>query len=106
MNIPFNRLSGFVGRRDELKRLQRQIFDHTGSQIVSILGLGGEGKSRLALELSHQIHSDYPEWSILWAEATDQLTFERDMFEIGKKLAIPGITDEKADVKSLVRSEE
>lgn len=65
--------------------------------------LGGVGKSRLALELVDRIHSEHPQHSIFWIQAADQLTFEKDVLEIGKKLRIPGIEDEKADIKSLVK---
>lgn len=98
MYVPFNPTSGFIGRADELERLQSDR-----RRIVSILGLGGVGKSRLALEFAFQVKSARPEDWIFWIEATDQLTFEKDVLEIGKKLRIPGIEDEKADVKNLVK---
>ena len=61
------------------------------------------GKSRLVLELVYQIKLEHPEHSILWVEAAEQLTFEKDVLEIGKKLRIPGIDDGKADVKNLFK---
>jgi tetratricopeptide (TPR) repeat protein len=67
------------------------------------LGLGGVGKSRIALELADRTRSQRPTHSIFWIQATDPLTFEKDFFEIGKKLEVPGLEDEKADVKSLVK---
>ncbi|KIX06336.1 uncharacterized protein Z518_04312 [Rhinocladiella mackenziei CBS 650.93] len=102
-HVPFARLSGFVGRTKELERLKRQISDPSSWGIVSILGLGGVGKSRLALELAYQIRSKHPEYSIFWIEAVEQLTVEKSMLEIGKRLGIPGIEDEKADIKSLFK---
>lgn len=96
--IPFNPTPGFVGRTDELERLKSDRH-----RIVSILGLGGVGKSRLALELAFQVNSTRPEEWIFWIEATDQLTFEKDVLEIGKKLRIQGIEDKKADIKNLVK---
>ncbi|OAP63059.1 hypothetical protein AYL99_02286 [Fonsecaea erecta] len=101
--IPFSQTSEFVGRTCQLRRLKRKIEELGSSQIVSILGLGGVGKSRLALELVYQIRSEHPQYSHFWIEATDRLTFERDLLEIGKKLGIPGIEDAKADVKTLVK---
>ncbi|KIX02910.1 uncharacterized protein Z518_08853 [Rhinocladiella mackenziei CBS 650.93] len=101
--IPFDPMSGFVGRKDELKHVKQKIFKTSGRRIVSVLGLGGVGKSRLVLELAYQIRSDYPQYSIFWIQAAGQLTFEKDMLEIGKRLRIPGIEDEKADVKTLVK---
>ncbi|KIW74162.1 hypothetical protein Z517_12572 [Fonsecaea pedrosoi CBS 271.37] len=102
-HVPFDRPLEFVGRANELNRLKRQICDPSSHGMVSILGLGGMGKSRLALELVLQLRSEHLHWSIFWIEATDQLTFERDILEIGKKLGIPEIEDDKADVKMLVK---
>lgn len=101
--MPFVSIPGFVGRSNELKRLKKVIFDPRARRIISILGLGGIGKSRLALELTYQIKSEYPQYSILWIQAAQQQTFEKDVLEIGKKLRIPGIEDDKADIKNLVK---
>ncbi|EXJ82183.1 hypothetical protein A1O3_05996 [Capronia epimyces CBS 606.96] len=101
--VPFDRLSEFVGRIDEMERVKQRILDRTNQGVVSILGLGGVGKSRLAMELIRQVRSEHVQRSVFWIEATDQLTFERDMLGIGKRLRIPGIEADKADVKILVK---
>lgn len=96
--IPFDPSPGFIGREDEIERLKSKQH-----RIVAILGLGGVGKSRLALELAYQIKSTRPQEWIFWIEATDRLTFEKDVRKIGQRLRIPGINDDKADVKNLVK---
>src|SRR5947199_1926262 len=60
-------------------------------------------KSRIALELAYRTKAQRPQYSVIWVQATDCLTFERDVYEIGKILQIQGIEDEKADVKHLVK---
>lgn len=96
-------MSGFVGRTDQLQHLKQKIFETDSRGIMSVLGLGGVGKSRLALELAYQVKSEHPQHSIFWIQAAEQLTFEKDVLEIGKKLRIPGIEDDKADIKNLVK---
>jgi hypothetical protein len=96
-------MSGFVGRSDELHAVKAKLFDRDDCPIISLLGLGGVGKSRSALELAHQTKSEYPQYSVFWVQAEKLLTFEEDMLHIGKKLGIPGIDDPKADVKTLVK---
>jgi hypothetical protein len=50
----------FVGRSDELHAVKAKLFDRDDCPIISLLGLGGVGKSRSALELAHQTKSEYP----------------------------------------------
>ncbi|KIV84987.1 hypothetical protein PV11_00730 [Exophiala sideris] len=102
-HVPFDQIPGFVGRTDELKRLQERTFDPEGRRIVALLGLGGIGKSRLALELLFRVKSEHSDYSVFWIQASDQLTLEKDVREIGKKLEIPGIENDQADVKTLVK---
>jgi hypothetical protein len=92
-----------VGRTDEIGRLRELLFTPSSRRIASILGLGGIGKSRLALELAFQEKAENPHHSVFWIEASKHLSFERDVLEIGKKLRIPGIGDDKADIKNLFK---
>src|SRR6266516_263819 len=101
--VPFDHLQAFVGRRNEIETLETKLFQPNGCQRVAVLGLGGVGKSRIALELAHRTKAQRPKYSVFWVQATDCLTFEKDVYEIGKKLEIQGIEDEKADVKNLVK---
>ena len=102
-HLPYHRLSEFVGRADELQQAKQKIFDPNSRRVASILGLGGIGKSQLALELAYQIKQEHTQYSIFWIQATEQLTFEKDLREIGIELKIPSIEDAKADVKTLVK---
>jgi tetratricopeptide (TPR) repeat protein len=101
--VPFDHLQEFVGRRNEIKTLETKLFQPNGCGGVAVLGLGGVGKSRIALELAHRTKAQRPKHSVFWVQATDSLTFEKDVYEIGKKLEIQGIEDGKADVKNLVK---
>ncbi len=48
----------FVGRRDDLRRLARALDD--GARLVSVLGLGGTGKTRLVTRFAWTWLGDYP----------------------------------------------
>ena len=55
-NLP-HQLSAFVGRKSELKHLQTLL---RGRRLVSIVGPGGVGKTRLALQLAHSVLPQFP----------------------------------------------
>jgi nucleoside phosphorylase/tetratricopeptide (TPR) repeat protein len=101
--IPFGRLPMFVGRRNEMEMLEVKLLPPGKCQRAAILGLGGAGKSRMALELVGRTMSQRSSLSVFWVQGTNVLTFENDYLEIGKKLEIPGIQDEKANIKNLMK---
>src|SRR5438876_876156 len=101
--VPFGRPGSFVGRQKELKRLEAKFTPTASFRKMAILGLGGIGKSTLALELTYRLKARRQPLSVFWVQASDPLVFEKDLFEIGKTLEIPGIGDENADVKNLVK---
>ena len=73
-------------------------------QRVALVGLGGVGKTQIALEFAFQIQQLSPERSVFWVQASDATSFESSYREIGQQLKIPGLGDDKADVKELVKA--
>jgi tetratricopeptide (TPR) repeat protein len=76
-NIPYPHNPFFLGRDAELAKIrqQLQVGQATAlSQPQAISGLGGIGKTQLALEYAYRYHQDYT--AVLWAhaESTDALT--------------------------------
>ncbi len=66
-NIP-HQLSTFVGRKSELKHLQSLL---RAKRLVSIVGPGGVGKTRLAIQLAHNVLPQLPggAWFVPVSEA-------------------------------------
>lgn len=50
--------TAFVGRNQELGQL-RQLFDEPGCRLVTLVGLGGIGKTRLAMESAYQQSANF-----------------------------------------------
>ncbi len=50
--LPLQELNKFIGRKRELLEVQQLVRDH---RLVTILGIGGIGKSRLALEVAFRL---------------------------------------------------
>ncbi|MET9408813.1 hypothetical protein ABZX90_24055 [Streptomyces sp. NPDC002935] len=60
-NLPSHTRS-FIGRREELGRLERDLDPGVGTdRLVSVVGVGGVGKTRLALRAAGRIEGAYPD---------------------------------------------
>ena len=62
--------SAIVGRALEIEVLTDALTVH-GDRLVSVVGLGGVGKTRLALEVARLIHAS-DRWSVHWTPCGDQ----------------------------------
>lgn len=51
-----NYVNSFIGREKELARLEQALQDN---RLISIIGAGGEGKTRLALEFAHRQQANF-----------------------------------------------
>ena len=104
--VPFGRNKGFVGRASILDQVLRQIppsADRDDCQRTVIEGLGGVGKTQIALEAVFRLRETH-DCAVFWVPAVDAATFENAYREIGRQLAIPGIDEDTADVKLLVKT--
>jgi hypothetical protein len=70
---------------------------------TAIEGLGGVGKTQMALEAAYRVRDQDPQCSVFWVPAVDVTNFENAYREIGQKLQVSGIEEDGADVKSLVK---
>ncbi len=55
----------FTGRRRELAELRARVGEHGGALIYGLRGLGGVGKTELALKLAAEVGSEYPDGHLL-----------------------------------------
>ncbi|KAH6639179.1 kinesin light chain, partial [Boeremia exigua] len=101
--IPFLKNRHFVGRRDELAKLQQRLFVNQDCQKMTIVGLGGTGKTQVALQFAYMVKEAQPERSIYWMPAVSMETFEKACADIAEALGIPQETIKKEDPKELVR---
>ena len=99
-NIPFRQNKHFVGREETLNTLRDLLFIQ-GSQKVALVGLGGMGKTNVALELAHWTKHNKPDYSVFWVPVLSAATFEQAYVEIAKVLRVQ--RSEEEDLKELVR---
>lgn len=77
-NLP-HALDHFVGRVDKLAELDQKLS--SGARMVSITGVGGGGKTRLALEFAAQMQEsgDFPDG--VWIAELDSVYDEDDLYQ-------------------------
>ncbi|KAJ5494608.1 Tetratricopeptide-like helical [Penicillium fimorum] len=94
--IPFARKSRFVGRQQEIYRLENFISNTSGPNKIAVHGLGGIGKTQIALELVYRIREKSPECSIFWIPCTSYESVEQTYLNIALTLGISNAEPAKA----------
>lgn len=69
--VPSRRVSRFFGRKDIISKIDRAFSVGPGPHIAVLLGMGGQGKSQVAMEYCHQ-KKDGPCPDIFWIDATSE----------------------------------
>jgi hypothetical protein len=102
--VPFDRNPRFTGRESLLASFEEKLFVGEQTTKTAIVGLGGIGKTQLALELAYRTRTKYQNCSVFWIPATDMDSLHQAYRDVAQKLRIPGWNEEKADVKKLVQA--
>ena len=93
--VPFARHKKFVGRKKHLKRLQ-ETLNASERNLVGLVGIGGIGKTQLAVEYLFQHQSEYPD-GVFWLNAADVKAWEERLTELafsaGARIPHPDRTD-------------
>src|SRR5215469_1676873 len=101
--LPFLRNHQFVGRSAELDTLKQKLLVNRDCQKVAISGLGGIGKTQVALQFAYHVMENCPGFSVFWVQALSMETFERGCMEMARALGIHQGQESKEDVKKLVQ---
>ncbi|EXK26022.1 hypothetical protein FOMG_17383 [Fusarium oxysporum f. sp. melonis 26406] len=99
--IPFTRNTHFTGRTTILSALEDKFFGPEQSQKVALIGLGGIGKTQIALRFAYQMMEKRPDYSIFWVPVLSDETAESAYVDIAKKLGLQKSIEDD-DVKDLV----
>ncbi len=104
----------FTGREDDLLRLREQL-QNAGTTVVlpanspvALQGMGGIGKTQVAMEYAHRFRNAYD--AVWWINASEVAFIDTQLSELGNKLGVPGegsIADHaKAVLRMLERGQE
>jgi tetratricopeptide (TPR) repeat protein len=83
-HVPHDRNLVFTGRSETLEAVRRDL-PHHGRQ--ALYGLGGIGKTQIAVEYAYRHQSDYK--AVLWAFADSDQSLSTHFIEIAKVLNLP-----------------
>ncbi|EXF83115.1 hypothetical protein CFIO01_07011 [Colletotrichum fioriniae PJ7] len=110
--VPYVKNPDFVGREDIFSRI---IYLFGGPQNghvtattklrsrVALHGLGGVGKTQIALAYAYWLHETSPDVSIFWIHASNRQRFRQAFASIAQECGITGYDDQKADTLLLVK---
>ncbi|KAL3441720.1 putative kinesin light chain [Aspergillus insuetus] len=100
--IPFAKNPHFVGRQKEIQILEDLISAPDGPRKLAITGLGGVGKTQIALELAYRIRDREPECSIFWIPCTSYEAVEQACMSIAQMVGVHDV--EPAEVKQRLQA--
>lgn len=101
--IPFPKNRYFVGRTEELEVINQMLLEGKDCQKVSIVGLGGTGKTQLALRFAYSVKETMSAVSVFWMPALSIESFEQACVAVATALHISKTEVEGGDVKELVK---
>ncbi|KAF5231403.1 hypothetical protein FAUST_9266, partial [Fusarium austroamericanum] len=86
--IPYPRNEDLVHRRDLIDKLDKLLPPTAGSRSAALWGLGGSGKTQIALDYAYRRCDDDDKCCVFWVHADSEATFLSDYKTIGKKLGV------------------
>ncbi|KAF5682097.1 acyl transferase acyl hydrolase lysophospholipase [Fusarium denticulatum] len=100
-SIPFPENKGFTGRITVIDTLKEKLFKTDGCNRVALVGLGGAGKTQVALHMAYWAKGHEEDCSVFWIPAFSMAGFEQECAQLVKKLDIS--CSEGEDAKEVVK---
>ncbi|CAI4212065.1 unnamed protein product [Parascedosporium putredinis] len=100
--VPFPKNHRFTGRDQLLEELITKLFAPDSFQKAALFGLGGAGKTQVALQVAYWTKEKKLGYSVFWVPALSVATFEQAYTDILKTVGIQCVDGE--DVKQTVQT--
>ncbi|KAL6910181.1 hypothetical protein GGI43DRAFT_389514 [Trichoderma evansii] len=100
--VPFPRDPDFVDR-PALRQWLEEQYNASLARRIALVGMGGFGKSQIAIEFAHRVHITSPENSVFWVHGGTEARFEESYRSLANTLALPDRNDPNVNVLALVR---
>ncbi|KAF5621046.1 kinesin light chain [Fusarium tjaetaba] len=95
--LPLQRNKNFTGREGTIAELQKLLFTDPDGQRVGLGGLGGVGKTQIALQLAHLVKKEEKadcSYSVIWMPALSMASFEQACTEMITEFGIQRANEE------------
>ncbi|KAI9696030.1 MAG: hypothetical protein M1836_005861 [Candelina mexicana] len=107
--VPYSSNPDFVGREEIFEKLKNCLINNENEASgfharAALYGLGGVGKSQIAIKLAHWVHRNVGTTSVFWIHASDVSRFQQGMAQIASTCKVPGTEDPKSDTPILVKT--
>lgn len=97
--VPFSQDDSFVNRAaifNNMSKCRKQYGR------LALSGIGGVGKSQIAIEYCYRFRQDSPHTHIFWVHASTKQRFDQAYRDIARRLQLPGWNDPNIDTLPLV----
>jgi len=99
-HVPYRRNLNFTGRDIELTALRDTLEKDRGATLTALSGLGGVGKTQLALEYSYQFAEDYA--GIWWFKSESSEVFMTDLLALANVIGIGDRIGDQSELAAAV----
>ena len=96
INVPHRRVSNFVSRQDLLMSILDQFSCQTSERTVVLIGMGGVGKTQLALEICRQAEEYLGFMAVIWLDASSPSSIIQGYKFVGRKI-VKTLQDDASD---------
>ncbi|OAL29393.1 hypothetical protein AYO22_02287 [Fonsecaea multimorphosa] len=101
--VPYGANLRFSGREEALRKLDEDLEPQLGlQQRVALYGLGGVGKTQIALKYAYWMRKNFEKISVFWVHANSRERFHQSYLQLAKELDIPDADSHQVDTLALV----
>ncbi|RKK92683.1 hypothetical protein BFJ71_g10071 [Fusarium oxysporum] len=101
--VPFPPNEDFVGRQDILESLRQELSLKRSHAVAALFGLGGTGKTQIALAYVHETHAQNPDLSVFWVYANNTERMRQSYAMIIQQFEIPRGENDLSDLELVKR---